>query len=374
MAEQTVEGKTGAMIKIIKLALVSIIFWTAIALICAAPHVGTQNVAKDFTFSDLTRWWAWGVLTPGILAFDYFLPFSQTRILPRLLVHLCLGAVVTIAYWYLTGILNAIFGAAPWADIFAQGSMQVAVHKMFWNMVIYCLIVGFWQAYLHRQQFASAELQMARLRQNFSEARLNILRMQLDPHFLFNALNTVSSELERDPKLARKMIEHLGDLLRLSLNSQGSQEIHLSEELKFLDHYLAIQRIRFGDRLTIVVNVDAALKSVLVPSLFIQPLVENAIRHGISKKIDGGSITLNARQADGQIVVEILDDGVGLPADWSMENQTGIGLAVTRERFAGLYAQGQVRFDVRRRPAGGTEVSIAFPLRTRKDANSECVH
>jgi two-component sensor histidine kinase len=368
MADVWISRIDAGMVRFLKLSLISVIFWTAIALICAVPHVGAQNIAKEFAFSDLTQWWAWGLLVPGILVVDNLLPFSQARILPRLLVHAFLGPLVTIVYWYLAGSLNALFGAASWADVFASGSLHVAVHKMFWNMLIYSLIVGVWQAYLHRRQFASAESQMARLKQNFSDARLNILRMQLDPHFLFNALNTVSSQLERDPKLARKMIEHLGDLLRLSLNSQGSQEIHFSEELQFLDHYLAIQRIRFGDTLTIVVNVDAALKTALVPSLFIQPLVENAIRHGISKKIEGGSITLNARQTGEQVVVEILDDGIGLPDHWSMEDQTGIGLAVTRERFAGLYPHGAYRFDVRRRVGGGTEVSIAFPLRTRKEA------
>ena len=151
---------------------------------------------------------------------------------------------------------------------------------------------------------------MERLQRNFSEARLNAFRMQLDPHFLFNALNTVSSQAEREPKLARRMIEHLGDLLCLSLNSQGVQEISLAEELAFLDHYLAIQMIRFGDALRIEMRIAPDVKDALVPSLFIQLLVENAIRHGISKRDRGGSIILSAQRFEERLVIQVLDDGV----------------------------------------------------------------
>jgi sensor histidine kinase YesM len=210
---------------------------------------------------------------------------------------------------------------------------------------------------------------MERLQRNFSEARLNALRMQLDPHFLFNALNTVSSQVERDPKLARRMIEHLGDLLRLSLNSQGVHEISLAEELSFLDHYLAIQMIRFGDSLKVEKRIAPDVMHALVPSLFIQPLVENAIRHGISKRARGGSIVLSTQRVDERLVIQVLDDGVGLPAGWSFENHKGVGLSVTRERFAGLHPGNASQFEVLRRSEGGTEVSISFPLRMRKEAN-----
>jgi LytS/YehU family sensor histidine kinase len=240
---------------------------------------------------------------------------------------------------------------------------------MFWSMLVYCLIVGVWEAYLYHQRYVSAELQMERLQRNFSEARLNALRMQLDPHFLFNALNTVSSQVEREPKLARRMIEHLGDLLRLSLNSQGVHEISLAEELAFLDHYLAIQRIRFGDALKIEMRIAPDVKDALVPSLFIQPLVENAIRHGISKRARGGSIVLSAQRFEERLLIQVLDDGVGLPTGWSFDHHKGVGLSVTRERFAGLYPGNTSQFDVRRRSEGGTEVSISFPLHTRKEAD-----
>jgi LytS/YehU family sensor histidine kinase len=187
--------------------------------------------------------------------------------------------------------------------------------------------------------------------------------MQLDPHFLFNALNTISSQVERDPRLARTMIERLGDLLRLSLQSRNREEVPLVEELAFLDHYLEIQRIRFRDRLTVETHVDPDVAYALVPGLFIQPIVENAIRHGLSPRASGGTVIVSARRAGDRLQVRVVDDGVGLPPDWSFEASTGLGLSLTRDRIAGLYPNGLGGLDVRRRAEGGTAVEIFLPLR-----------
>jgi len=203
---------------------------------------------------------------------------------------------------------------------------------------------------------------LERLERRFSEARLNSLRMQLDPHFLFNALNTISSQVEREPRLARTMIEHLGDLLRMSLESRDRQEIPLSEELAFLDHYIAIQRIRFGDRLRIELQIDPRVANSFVPSLLLQPLVENAIRHGLSHRSSGGTVIVSAQPAGDQLEIRVLDDGVGLPEDWALETAPGLGLSLTRDRIAGLYPGGASQFAVQRRATGGTEVVIVLPL------------
>jgi two-component system, LytTR family, sensor kinase len=350
-------------------SVVSIVFWTAIAVIFALPQLGQNSHPQRVLLSALAQWWAWGILVPGILALDHILPFSAQRIVPRLITHLFLGPFAAVVYCYVETALKALLGVGTWSSLAGEAVITVAVREMFWSMLIYCLIVGVWEAYLYHRRYVSAELQMERLQRNFSEARLNALRMQLDPHFLFNALNTISSQVEREPKLARKMIEHLGDLLRLSLNSQGVHEISLAEELAFLDHYLAIQRIRFGDTLKIEMRIAPDVTNALVPSLFIQPLVENSIRHGISRRARGGSIVLCAQRVEERLHIQVLDDGVGLPAGWSFDNHTGVGLSVTRERFAGLYPGNTSQFDVRRRSEGGTEVSISFPLRKRKETD-----
>ena len=183
----------------------------------------------------------------------------------------------------------------------------------------------------------------------------------MDPHFLFNALNTISAQVEREPRLARNMIEHLGDLLRLSLATHGKPTIPLQEEVAFLDHYLAIQKIRFGSSLRIEINIAPDVQQALVPSMLLQPLVENAIRHGLSPRAGGGSIVLQARRQDDKLYVGVLDDGVGLAK--APQGGQGLGLSVTRERIAGLHPEGSSGFSIHPRPEGGTAVEISFPLR-----------
>ena len=179
------------------------------------------------------------------------------------------------------------------------------------------MISGALQAYRYYERYMSSELQLERMEKSYSQARLNALRMQLDPHFLFNALNTISSHVERDPKLTRLMIEHLGDLLRMSLESKDRQEVPLAEELAFLDHYLAIQRIRFGRRLRVEIEIAPEVRYASVPSLFLQPLVENAIRHGISHRASGGTVTVVAKPVSENLVIRVSDDGTGLPPGWT---------------------------------------------------------
>jgi LytS/YehU family sensor histidine kinase len=220
---------------------------------------------------------------------------------------------------------------------------------MFWSMLVYGLIVGVWEAYHYQQRYVAAEL-----------ARLNTLRTQLDPHFLFNALNTISAQLEREPRQARKMLEHLGDLLRLSLSSQSRSVISLAEELAFLEHYLAIQKVRFGDSLRVELLISPEVEQALVPSMLLQPLVENAIRHGLAPRAGGGAITVSAERIDDKLHIWILDDGVGLAAT---RKPDGLGLSITRERIAGLYPHGSSHFSIHSRAEGGTAVNMYFPLR-----------
>ena len=218
-------------------------------------------------------------------------------------------------------------------------------------------------AYRYYERYVSSELRLERLEHSYSEARLNALRMQLDPHFLFNALNTISSHVERDPKLTRRMIEHLGDLLRMSLESKDRQEVPLIEEIAFLEHYLEIQKIRFGDQLRVVMDVGPDVRYAAVPSMVIQPLVENAIRHGISRRASGGTVTVRAVSDGERLEIRVTDDGVGLPLGWTLEGSEGLGLSITRQRIAGIHPNGASRFAVRNRAESGTEVEISLPLR-----------
>jgi two-component system LytT family sensor kinase len=344
-------------------ALVAAAGWTAVGLIFALPSLWTSGWHQELRIY-LAQWWAWGLLTPFIMAIDRRLPFSGKELGRRVAVHLGLSLVLTEVYFCFFTSMRAALGVTPWSSLRISQLMSPAVLGwQIWSWLIYWVIAGALQAYRYYERYMSSELRLERLEHSFAEARLNSLRMQLDPHFLFNALNTISSHVERDPKLTRRMIEHLGDLLRLSLESKDKQEVPLVEEMAFLEHYLAIQKIRFGDQLKVNTQIAPEVRFASVPSLFIQPLVENAIRHGISRRAAGGRVTVQAAPVDGRLEIRVLDDGVGLPIGWSMESSAGLGLSVTRERIAGLHPDGASSFVVRNREEGGTAVEISLPLR-----------
>ncbi len=254
-------------------------FWSVVGLLFALPHLGREGWRAALPGS-LGGWWSWGLLTPLIVAADRALPIPDRQPALRVLLHLAiLGPLAVSGVVILSGALDAAMQVGPWSRLLDGRMLSDALQgALLWGMVVYCLIVGVWQAHQGQQRYLAAELRMQRLERNFSEARLAALRMQLDPHFLFNALNTISAEVVREPRLARRMIEHLGDLLRVSLDGGNRQEVPLAEEVACLGHYLAIQKIRFADSLRVELDVAPEVERAIVPSLFMQPLVENAIR------------------------------------------------------------------------------------------------
>jgi two-component system, LytTR family, sensor kinase len=345
-------------------AALFVVLWTVIAVIFALPNIGSSGSALLAIAQSLAMWWAWGLITPLIVATDRALPLSDRQLARRLGAHVVLSLGFTLLHAYVAAALRAAFQLAPWSGAFTLQIVRNALSGMYlWGWLIYWVILGAWLALEYYERFVTSELRRERLERRFSEARLNNLRLQLDPHFLFNALNTVSSQLERDPRLARRMIEHLGDLLRLSLDSKDRQEVTVTEELAFLDHYLAIQRIRFGDHLRIETDVAPDVRHAAVPSLILQPLVENAVRHGLASRAAGGTVTITARTAGDRLEIRVQDDGVGLPNGWTLETGAGVGLSVTRERIAELHPNGSSRFAVTSRFSGGTNVDISLPLR-----------
>jgi two-component system, LytTR family, sensor kinase len=344
-------------------ALLAAAGWTTAGVLFALPSLSSSGWHNELR-TYLAQWWAWGLVTPWVMAIDRRLPFSGRELGRRVAVHLGLSVIFTEAYFYLFTWMRAVLGVTPWSSLEFSHLMTAAnIGWQIWSWLVYWVIAGALQAYSYYGRYMTSELRLEKLEHSFAEARLNSLRMQLDPHFLFNALNTISSHVERDPKLTRRMIEHLGDLLRLSLESKDKQEVPLVEEMEFLDHYLAIQKIRFGAQLRIEVEVAPEVRLALVPSLTLQPLVENAIRHGISRRAGGGKITVHAAAVSGRLEIRVLDDGIGLPLGWALETSAGLGLSITRERIAGLHPNGDGRFEVLRREEGGTAVEIALPLR-----------
>jgi two-component system, LytTR family, sensor kinase len=350
----------------LRLALVSFAAWTAVGIVFAVPRFASAPAWSPILRSSLGGWWAWGLLVPLIIAIDRRLPIAVNNLGTRLAVHIAIGLPVTLIYSYASAMLQVILGVMPWPNAAGFGPLHEALKGgLLWSLLVYLFVVGGWQAVQYSHHYLASQLRLERLERNFSEARLNALRMQLDPHFLFNALNTISSLVVSQPKLARGMIEQLGDLLRLSLESGHRQQVRLGEELEFLGHYLAIQKTRFGDRLNVVMDVSASARDVLVPSLILQPLVENAVRHGLSPRPAGGTVWVKAAIDHDMLYITVEDDGVGLGEDWR-EDRLGLGLNITRERIAMLHGEQNAGLLIEPRKGGGTHVRVVIPAGTKK--------
>jgi two-component system LytT family sensor kinase len=348
--------------------IAAILLWSTLGVLFALPGLSSSNWSRTLLGS-LAEWWSWGFVAPLIYWVDARLPFKENQLRMRILAHLLASLPLTLIHFYVVIVAGFFLGLVKLSALTHPLSL-LNTFGLVWSWLVYWVIFGAIQTFRYYEHYRASELRLERMERNFSQARLNALRMQLDPHFLFNALNTVSSQVEPNPRLARTMIEHLGDLLRLSLDARDRQEIPLAEEFAFLDHYVAIQKIRFSDNLRIDIQVAAEVKYALVPCLIVQPLVENAIRHGISRRASGGTVTVTAQHRPGELEVRVVDDGVGLPAGWTLETSSGMGLSVTRERILGLYPGGDSSFSVQPRSGGGTEVKISLPLRFAEERAS----
>jgi LytS/YehU family sensor histidine kinase len=220
-----------------------------------------------------------------------------------------------------------------------------------------------------RERLARQQTETARLNEQLSKAQLNLLRKQIEPHFLFNALNAIAGLVrEERSDAAISMIAELSDFLRRVIDDSNRQEVALGEELGFALKYLEIQKVRFAERLQVSVSVPSDLYSARVPSLILQPMVENAVKHGIAKRIQGGLIRIRAFPEDEKVTVSVYNDGPTLPHDWETK-QGGIGLANVRTRLKSLYGDA-FNLTLRNQEPGGVEVSISVPLQEQPVVSS----
>lgn len=231
------------------------------------------------------------------------------------------------------------------------------------NLIIYWFVVFAHLGWLYYQRYREREVQTADLRRELVEARLEALRMQLNPHFLFNTLHAISALIHQDPEAADRVVARLSELLRLSLDSSKAQETPLNEEMEFLDRYLEIERTRFGDRLQVEKEIAPDVRNALVPYLILQPLVENAIRHGIEPREEPGHLRISAWRDNGRLELRVCDNGAGLPGAGEAPPREGIGLANTRSRLGHLYGK-DYSFELVAAPGGGLEARISIPFRT----------
>jgi two-component system, LytTR family, sensor kinase len=257
------------------------------------------------------------------------------------------------------------------------GVRSFTVHlwqSSFINPLFYALLLGIAHAVLYHEWYREREAAAERLAAGLTEARLHALKMQLQPHFLFNTLNAISALIPADARPARRMVARLGDLLRTALEHEETQEVTLREELAFLQPYLEIEQARLEGRLTVAMEIAPDTLDARVPHLVLQPLVENAIRHGIAPRIDPGRVEISAtRDADHRFLqLEVRDDGPGMDRDNQVRTRKGVGLANIQSRLEQLYG-GEHRFALENHPAGGVVVRISLPFRRGEPASEPSV-
>ena len=234
-------------------------------------------------------------------------------------------------------------------------------YHLFHGLLTFCVLYAAALLVASDRLARTRRMREVQLQEQVSRAQLHTLRMQLQPHFLFNTLNSVSALVEEDVRGGQRMISRLSEFLRMTLSTAAHQEVPLRDELELLDAYVEIERIRFGDRLRVEYDVAPEARDALVPNLILQPLVENAIRHGIQPSLTGGTVTIRAYREEDRLVLEVADDGVGLDAAPERASGTGVGLANTGERLRQCYGDA-AELEILRRVPAGTVVVQRLPF------------
>jgi signal transduction histidine kinase len=345
------------------------LFWTLIGLSFASQLFlssyktgGSISWGRAVSWS-LGDWYVWAVVSLPIVQLARRFRFDDVKWSRNVAIHLVAGAAFSLFYM----LLRACVGQGQsWLEgrpaTFAETFNPLLIKTFHFNVLIYWVIVSVSHAFDYYRRLQERELRAAELEKRLTQARLLALQMQLNPHFLFNTLHAISALMHKDVEAADRMITRLSDLLRYALESTSEQEVPLRRELEFLGRYLEIEKTRFGSRLNVEMDIAPDTLEALVPNLILQPLVENAIRHGIEPHAKAGRIELRSRCEDAAIRLEVRDNGGGLAPAPTLEE--GVGLSNTRARLKQLYGEAQ-RFVLDNAPEGGLVVSVTLPFRTR---------
>jgi two-component system LytT family sensor kinase len=320
----------------LKLALVLFAIWCVPGVIQATSYYTVMSLKGDpMTFLEvllwrLPEWQVWAAATPLIIYLGRRFPISR-KPWQSVPIHLVANAAIAsgdiVVYWA----CGRWLGVDPFSTMALMDLLPWMLLKTaFFNMIVYWLVIVF-------DRYRQASLRQTQLEARLAEAQLDALRMQLHPHFLFNTINAISVLMRKgESTSAIRMLTGLGDLLRRSLASTRVEFVPLDEELEFIGRYLDIETTRFPDRLRVTLEIEPAARRARVPCLILQPIVENAIEHGIAPKISGGRITITARVEGGKLLLVVRDDGVGLSDELTPRGH-GVGLSHVRKRLAQLY-------------------------------------
>jgi sensor histidine kinase YesM len=353
--------------------------WVLLAVICtllglldafgsyAASNVGRYTINWKLVLSwDLIAWNLWVVLAPFILWATRRLRNDSAEWFRSVITCVAVGLFFALAHSIL--LVSVYFSIIPDSGglrHFLVTKYFVLISDFLIGFVVCGSIMMFSFAESYYKQYRREELKASQLEAQLVQSQLQALKMQLHPHFLFNTLNSISALQIEDGQAAQKMTARLGDFLRLTLEHVGTQEVTLNEEMEFLKCYLDIERVRFQHRLTVNIQIEPESRDAIVPNLILQPIVENAIRHGISQRIAPGRIDISARREDVRLCVEVKDNGPGLSTNNGSHKilKEGLGLANTRARLNQLYGT-QCFFKMENDPEGGLVVRLELPFNT----------
>ena len=316
--------------------------------------------------SELPDWYLWGVLALVVRALARRFRIDRENWERAVPIHF--GASLTLGFLHLvlaTVVQAALRGAEPYPLLPKLVDNFAASYH--WNLLIYWAIVALVHARDYARDAQEQRVRAAQLEAGVAEARLQALTLQLRPHFLFNTLNAIAELIHEDPDAAERMVGRLADLLRRTLETDGAAEVPLATELDLIDRYLEIQAVRFQDRLQVRWEVASEARAARVPAMILLPLVENAVRHGVSTRPGPGAVGIRARREDDTLRLEVWDDGPGLAPVTQREPRQGIGLANTRARLTQLYGSTH-RFELVDGDPAGLVVRVSLPFRVERVA------
>lgn len=356
---------------------IGFVLWTLLAFLSAAgAHVYLASSGQPIGWTQLLAWnicisLVWSLLTPVVYELARRFTFDRASWRLSLPIHVVASVVLAFVGAVAMVAINPLvtWTKEPSVPFFAHVLSRTFMDiQRYWYVLLITQAIAFYGKYQERQLLSS------QLEAQLAQAQLEALKIQLEPHFLFNTLNSIASLARHDGEAAEHMTLQLADLLRMSLDGVGVHEVPLSQELTFLQKYIDIQQVRFHDRLRVETEIDPRTLDTLVPNLILQPLVENAIRHGIGPRRAPGLIRISTWRDHDDVWMEIRDDGVGFTRGRGLMPPEGVGLRNTRGRLRQLYNEDHAMV-LEDAPGGGCTVKIRIPYRTRsEEVTTDHVH
>jgi two-component system, LytTR family, sensor kinase len=343
--------------------------WAVVGLFDASQNVlimraeGRHGAWWPLFVTELAIWLPWALATPFIISLARRHAMIRGATAATIAIHVAVFSVLSIVTEAWSAVLQVLYN--PWANRrppeFFDTWRTSLLYQALTFLVVYALILTITYVLDSRERMARQMTETARLNEELSSAQLAALRRQMEPHLMFNTLNSIAG-LVRDHRndAAVGMIVGLSEFLRRATEDSHRSQVTLAEEVEYLQRYIDIQKVRFGDRLQVSVDIPADLLGAQVPNLLLQPLVENAIKHGIARRVAGGTVRVAGARQNGNLCLSVYNDGPALPADW--QAHTGVGIGNLRTRLQILHGN-EADLQLRRADPGGVEVVVTLPLR-----------